>query len=65
MRVFEEYEGFEGTKGCRPRLEGLYTNEECNSNGRKFLYDSKGLDVISFLVKYYAPLAHINKVIKL
>ena len=36
-----------------------------NSNGRKFLYNSKGLDVISLLVKYYVPLAHFNKVIKL
>ena len=43
-------------------------NEEGNStvcsNGRKFLDNSKGLDVISLLVKYYLPLAHINKVIK-
>ena len=30
-----------------------------------FLDNSKGLDVISLLVKYYVPLAHINKVIKL
>ena len=36
-----------------------------NSNGRKFLYNSKGLDVISLLVKYYMPLAHFNIVIKL
>ena len=28
-----------------------------------FLYNSKGLDVISLLVKYYVPLAHFNKVI--
>ena len=46
-----------------------YTYEEsysaANSIGRKFLYNSKGLDVISLLVKYYVPLAHINKVIKL
>ena len=28
---------------------------------RKFLYNSKGLDVISLLIKYYVPLAHINK----
>ena len=36
-----------------------------NSNGRKFLNNSKGLDVSSLLVKEYVPLAHINKVIKL
>ena len=45
------------------------TNEEsysaANSIGRIFLYNSRGLDVISLLVKYYGPLAHINKVIKL
>ena len=45
------------------------TNEESNStaysSARKFLYNSKGLDVISLLIKYYVPLAHINKVIKL
>ena len=45
------------------------SNEECNltvhSNGRKFLYNSIDLDVNSLLVKYYVPLAHINKVIKL
>ena len=35
-----------------------------NSNTRKFLCNSKGLDVISLLVKYYVPLAHFNKVIK-
>ena len=29
-----------------------------------FLYNSRGSDVISLLVKYYVPLAHINKVIK-
>ena len=29
------------------------------------LYNSKGLDVISLLVKYYVPLEHFNKVIKL
>ena len=43
--------------------EGSYL--AANSNGRKFLYNSKGLDVISLLVKYYVPLAHFNKVIKL
>ena len=47
----------------------VFTNEECNStvhmSGRNFLYNSKGLDVISLLVKYYVPLAHINKDIKL
>ena len=43
--------------------EGSYL--AANSNGRKFLYNSKGLDVISSLVKYYVPLAHFNKVIKL
>ena len=35
----------------------MRTNEEsnltANSSGRKFLYKSKGLDVISLLVKYY------------
>ena len=36
-----------------------------NSIGRKVLYNSRGLDVISLLVKYYVPLAIINKVIKL
>ena len=36
-----------------------------NSIGRKFLYNSRGLDEISLLVKYYVPFAHINKVIKL
>ena len=28
------------------------SNSAANSNGRKFLYNSKGLDVISLLVKY-------------
>ena len=50
------------------RVEFL-TNEESNSaaniNGRKFLYNSKGLDVISLLIKYYVPLVHFNKVINL
>ena len=49
--------------------KGKNTNEEeyrvVSSSGRKFLYNSKGLDVISLLVKYYGPMAHINKVIKL
>ena len=36
-----------------------------NSIGRKFLYNSRGLDVISLLIKYYVPLEHINKVRKL
>ena len=36
-----------------------------NSSGRKFLNNSKNLDVISLLVKYYVPLELINKVIKL
>ena len=36
-----------------------------NSSGRKFLYNYRGLDVISLLVKYYVPLSHINKVMKL
>ena len=43
--------------------EGSYL--AANSNGRKFLYNSKGLDVINLLVKYYVLLAHFNKVIKL
>ena len=43
--------------------EGSYL--AANSNGRKFLYNSNGFDVISSLVKYYVPLAHFNKVIKL
>ena len=48
-----------------------FANEEhdwtVTSSGRKVLDNSKGLDVISLLVKYeyYLPLAHINKVIKL
>ena len=41
------------------------SNLAANSNGRKFLYCSKGLDVISLLVKILVPLAHFNKVIKL
>ena len=41
------------------------SNSAANSNGRKFLYNSKGLDVISLLVKYYLPLAIFNNVIKL
>ena len=36
----------------------------CQFDWQKFLYNSRGLDVISLLVKYYVPLAHINKVIK-
>ena len=43
--------------------EGSYTAD--NSIGIKFLHNSRGLDVISLLVKYYVPLVHINKVIKL
>ena len=31
----------------------------------KFLDNSKGIDIISLLVKYYGQLANINKVIKL
>ena len=44
------------------------TYEECNAIHRMaelFLDNFKDLDVISLLVKYYMPLAHINKVIKL
>ena len=41
--------------------EGSYL--AANSIGRKFLYNSRGFDVISLLVKYYVPLEHINKVI--
>ena len=45
------------------------TDKESNftaySSGRKFLYNYIGLDVTSLLVKYYMPLAHFNKVIKL
>ena len=37
----------------------------CQFECRKFLDNSKGLDVISLLVKYYWPLTHINKVIEL
>ena len=48
---------------------GVTSNEEsnstANSSGRKFLYNSKGLDVISLLAKYYLPLAHVNHVVKL
>ena len=43
--------------------EGIYS--AAYSSDRKFLYNSKGLDVICLLVKYYVPLAPINKVIKL
>ena len=41
------------------------SNSTANSSGTQFLYNSKGLVVISLLVKYYVPLAHINKVLKL
>ena len=41
------------------------SNFTANSSGIKFLYNSQGLDVISLLVKYNVPLAHINKVIKI
>ena len=34
-----------------------------NSNDRKFLYNSKGLDASSLLVKYYLPLELNKKVI--
>ena len=47
------------------RLSHEESNSAANSNGRKFLYNSKGLDVFSLLVKYYVPLAQFNKVIKL
>ena len=42
-------------------------NSTANSSGRKFLDNSKGLDVrvVSLLIKYYVPSAHINKVINL
>ena len=40
-------------------------NSTAHSSGRKFLDNSKGLEVISLLVKYYMPLAHINKAVKL
>ena len=32
------------------------SNSTANSSGRKFLYNAKGLDVISLQVKYYVPL---------
>ena len=38
----------------------------CNFKWQKFILDnSKCFDVISLLVKYYVPVAHINKIIKL
>ena len=40
------------------------SNSTVNSSGRKFLDNSKSLDDISLLVKYYVSLAHINKVNK-
>ena len=44
----------------RGKLKPYLSNDECNStphsSGRKFLYNSKGLVVISLLVKYYKPL---------
>ena len=40
------------------------SNSAANSNDKIFLYNSKGLEVISILVKYYVPLAHFNKVMK-
>ena len=43
----------------------LMTTVVFTMNGRKVLYNSKCLDVFSLLVKYYVPLAHFNKVIKL
>ena len=41
------------------------SNLTANSSGRKFLDNSKGLDVINLLVKYDLPLVHIHNVIKL
>ena len=45
------------------RISYEKSNSTAYSSGRKVLYNSKGLDVISLLVKYYVPLEHINKVI--
>ena len=36
------------------------SNSAANSSGRKFLYNSKGFDAISLLVKYYMSLANIK-----
>ena len=46
---------------CKLREKQFY----CLFEWQKILYNSTGLNVISLLVKYYVPLAHINKVIKL
>ena len=40
------------------------SNSAVNASGIKFLDNSKGLDVISLLKKFYLPLEHIKKVIK-
>ena len=51
------------------RTSGLMTceksNSTANSSDRKLLDNSKGLNVNSLLIKYYLPLAHSYKVIKL
>ena len=48
---------------CKASNEKSYL--AANLNGRQFLYNSHGLDVLNLLVKYFVPLTHINKVIKL
>ena len=56
-------------KVCKTIANSNLPNEEeyrvVSSNGRKFLYISKGRDLISLLVKYYGPLAYIIKVVHL
>ena len=56
-------------KNVLEKVQRRFTNEEsysaANLIGRKFLYNFRGFDVISLLVKSYVPLAHNNKVIKL
>ena len=67
--VFEGYEGFDDIQ----ILVELYLVElsyeesfsAANSNGRYFLYKSKGLNASSLLVIQQVPLALIKKVIKL
>ena len=41
------------------------SNSTAKSIGLKYLDNSQGINVISLMVKYYVPLTHINKVIKL
>ena len=48
--------------GPRLYLRGRLPLPHAGYGPESFLYNSRGLDLISLLVKYYVPLGHINNV---